>query len=171
MTPSVESHERAMASLSSAEEMRPMSSRSHSIFVPADNMIASAPQVTEGDASRELVVWLHATIGNVPFRLRSAETGLLSPRHTFIIPPVPKVHLAIFRLTHDCPMSDACWSPAMAAMGGEPGRAVATPMTPDDGTRVGSIEIGTPNTEHARSCHLMVSYDKTSASPVTAALL
>ncbi len=58
------------------------------------------------------------------------------------MPPVPKVILAGPGATQPWPSSDACWSPAMPAMGGAPGRAVAGPSTPVESTMVGSIERG-----------------------------
>src|SRR3954447_4272999 len=39
-------------------------------------------------------------------------------------------------------MSDACWSPAIPAMGGEPDNATASPTTPDESTTLGSTDAG-----------------------------
>ena len=53
------------------------------------------------------------------------------------IPPVPNVILARPGRTQPCPISDACWSPAIPAIGGAPGSAVASPTMPVESTMAG----------------------------------
>src|SRR3954449_6674423 len=140
--------------------MMPRSSRSQSILLPADNMIASAPHV----------LWpprLHATIGNVPLELRRADAGAAVPVQTSSIPPVPNVTFAKPGCTQPCPTRLACWSPINAASGGAPASALASPNTPVESTTVGSISIGTPSAAHASTDHAEVS---AVSNPVTAAL-
>ena len=80
--------------------------------------MASRPQVIS--PSRP-----HATIGKVPPPPRVSNVGRSGPRTTSSMPPVPKVILAWPGREQPCPMSDACWSPAIPAIGGAPSRAVA----------------------------------------------
>ena len=60
-------------------------------------------------------------MGNVPPSPRRSNAGRSAPRHMSSIPPVPNVILARPGRTQPCPISDACWSPAMPAIGGAPG--------------------------------------------------
>ena len=50
------------------------------------------------------------------------------------MPPVPKVIFARPGRMQPWPTSDACWSPAMPAIGGAPGEPVASPTTPVEST-------------------------------------
>ena len=59
---------------------------------------------------------------------------------------MPNVSLARPGVTHPCPTSDACWSPISAPIGGDPSRAVASPITPQESTTVGSTAAGMPRT-------------------------
>lgn len=61
------------------------------------------------------------------------------------MPPVPKVILAEPGRTQPCPISDACWSPAIPHTIGAPGRAVASPIGPDESTMRGRIDAGIRN--------------------------
>src|SRR5438067_239957 len=83
------------------------------------------------------------------------------------MPPVPKVILAWPGCTQPWPMSDACWSPAIPAIGGEPANATASPTTPEESTTAGSTDSGTRRASSTGS-------DQPDASdrsmPVTAAL-
>ena len=124
-------------------------------------MIASTPHVSVPPTRRH-------TIGNVPPGPRDSNGGRAPPRTRSSIPPVPNVILASPQCTHPCPRSDACWSPAIPAIGGAPGRAVASPTTPDESTMVGSIDAGMRSGSRASSAH----WDASGASrPVTAALV
>ena len=58
------------------------------------------------------------------------------------MPPLPKVIFARPGRTQPCPISDACWSPSSAAIGGDPGRAVASPHTPTESTTRGERRHG-----------------------------
>ena len=122
-TSPVSRHRPATSSDSADDEMRPRSSRTHSTAWPAVSMNASSPHVTCPPRRQ-------ATIGNVPDGPLRANAGGLSPRQTSSIPPVPNVILAMPGRVQPWPMSDACWSPAMPAMGGEPGSADASPDHP-----------------------------------------
>jgi hypothetical protein len=105
------------------------SSRSHSMQVPADSMMASSPQVIVPSRRQ-------AMIGMVPAGPRAAWSGRRWPMHWSSMPPVPKVALACPGRVHPWPMSEACWSPAIPAMSGRPVRARADPDRPrrvDDG--------------------------------------
>ena len=67
--------------------MMPRSSRSHSTQVPADNMMASTPQVIRP--------WrCQAAMGNVPAPPRRGKSGRCVPTQQSSMPPVPKVTLA-----------------------------------------------------------------------------
>ena len=68
--------------------MTPRSSRNHSTFVPADNMIASMPHVT-------LPSRRQATMGNVPAAPVVSNEGRSEPTTMSSIPPVPNVILAM----------------------------------------------------------------------------
>ena len=57
----------------------------------------------------------------VPAGPRAAGAGRPAPTHWSSMPPVPKVALACPGRVHPWPMREACWSPAMPAMGGRPG--------------------------------------------------
>ena len=70
--------------------------------------------------------------------------------------------------THPWPTSDACWSPTRQAIGGLPGRAVASPTTPDESTNRGSRPAGTPSRSSTRPLH---SPPSRASKPVTAALV
>ena len=54
---------------------------------------------------------------------RLASAGTADPVQMSSMPPVPNVILACPAVTQPCPASDACWSPASAAIGGAPGSA------------------------------------------------
>ena len=122
-------------------------------------MIASAPQTTSSPRD-------HATIGYVPWSPRRADDGPPGPRQTSSIPPVPNVILARPGVTQPCPTSDACWSPISAAIGGPPGIAVASPITPLVSTMLGSSARSRPRLVSTRSLHVRPSR---SSSPVIAA--
>jgi hypothetical protein len=64
-------------------------------------------------------------------------------------------------------MSDACWSPAMPAIGGEPGSARASPTMPVESTTDGSMAGGIRS---ASSTSLAQSLPSPVRKPVTAAL-
>src|SRR5207244_1889652 len=82
------------------------------------------------------------TAGNGPPGPRASDGGRSPPRTRSSSAAVPKVILASPQCTQPWPRSDACWSPAIPAMGGAPGRAVASPTIPDESTMVGSIDAG-----------------------------
>ena len=113
--------------------------------MPAESITASTPHVISP-------AMLQATIGNVPLAERSASAGAVEPVQMSSMPPVPNVILACPGDVQPCPASDACWSPASAAIGGAPGSAVAAPITPDESTIDGSIDIGTPSSSHTPAC-------------------
>ena len=58
------------------------------------------------------------------------------------MPPVPKVALAAPGVVQPWPTSDACWSPAIPQIGGEPASTDAAPTAPDESTMAGSIDNG-----------------------------
>ncbi len=92
-------------------------------------------------------------MGNVPPSPRRSNAGRSAPRHMSSIPPVPNVALASPGRTHPCPISDACWSPAIPAIGGAPGSAVALPTMPVESTMAGSTLVGTRSTSSTWSSH------------------
>ncbi len=69
------------------------------------------------------------------------------------MPPVPKVALARPGRVHPWPTSDACWSPAIPAMGGRPGSSTASPATPVESTMVGSMEAGIRSSSKTAASH------------------
>ena len=106
-----------------------------------------------------------ATIGNVPCGLRWPLAGAAAPVQMSSIPPVPKVILARPGRTQPCPMSEACWSPTSAAIGGAPASAVASPTRPLESTSVGRHERGdAQRVEHVGPTRLQSAW---SSSPVT----
>ena len=114
------------------------------MHVPAVSITASTPHVSSPSYD-------HATIGNVPLAVRFAVAGAALPVQTSSIPPVPNVIFARPGRTQPCPTNEACWSPASAAIGGEPGSADAAPITPDESTSEGRIDMGMPSSSHTRS--------------------
>ena len=122
--------------------------------------MASRPQVIS--PSRP-----HATIGKVPPPPRVSNVGRSGPRTTSSMPPVPKVILAWPGREQPWPMSDACWSPAIPAIGGAPSRAVAGAMTPDESTTVGRTASGM---RRASSTLVDQPWPSPARSPVMAAL-
>ena len=114
------------------------------MFVPAESMIASTPHVSS--PSRD-----HSGSGKVPWAPRSMPCGVASSVHRSSIPPVPNVIFARPRTTQFWPTSDACWSPRMPAIGGAPGRTVASPQMPTESTTVGKAERGTANASSTSS--------------------
>ena len=138
-----------------------ISLHSHSMLVPAESMIASAPQVTP-------VASLNATIGNVPPDERRFSLGGVVPVTVSSMPPVPNVILVLPGVIQPWPTREPCWSPTKLAIGGAPGNAVALPTTPDDLTIVGIISTSMPKMSRIRGDHdWFCSVHK----PVTAALV
>ena len=138
----------------------PRSSRSHSTLVPAASITASTPQVMPVPSRQ-------ATIGNVPCAPWRTDSGRSSPTQTSSMPPVPNVILASPGRTQPWPTRDACWSPASAAIGGEPSSAVAVPSTPVVSTTRGSAA----RLMRSASSRLSSQSDPSGRSrPVTAAL-
>ena len=169
MTPSLLATVAARSALSCALSMSPMSSMSHSILVPADNMMASTPQcnlvVVAPFSSFSLSE--KATMGKVPDVLRDDAVGAVVPVYMSSMPPVPKVILVLPGVMQPCPTKDACWSPTSAAMG-RLSNSVAWPTTCDDATMVGSAASGIFKIPQILSDQFSVSTEK---SPVTPALV
>ena len=107
-------------------------------------------------------------MGNVPWGLRWPLSGAADPVQVSSIPPVPKVILVRPGRTQPCPISEPCWSPTSAAIGGAPSSAEASPMAPLESTIVGRHERGMRRVSSTWSDHCR---SRWSSSPVTAALL
>ncbi len=122
--------------------------------------MASTPQVMRP--------WrCQAAMGNVPAPPRRAKAGRSAPTQQSSMPPVPNVTLANPGRVQPWPTSDACWSPAIPAMGGAPGSALAGPTTPLESTTVGRTPRGMRKASRIVSFHAAASPH----SPVTPALL
>ena len=113
------------------------------MFVPAESMMASAPQVMP-------VASLNATMGNVPPLERRFSVGGVVPVTVSSIPPVPNVIFVLPGVMQPWPTREPCWSPTKLAIGGAPVRAVALPTTPDDLTIVGIISMSIPKISRMR---------------------
>ncbi len=94
-----------------------------------------------------------AAMGKVPAPPRRAKAGRRSPTQQSSMPPVPKVTLASPGRVQPWPISDACWSPAIPAMGGAPGRALAGPTTPLESTTAGRTLRGMRRASRMVSSH------------------
>ena len=118
-----------------ASSMIRRSSRSHSMQVPAESMMASSPQVTRPFRRQ-------AMIGMVPAGPRTSWGGRVGPTHWSSMPPVPKVALARPAVVQLWPMREACWSPAIPAIGGAPASVDAWPTMPEESTIPGRTAAG-----------------------------
>ena len=107
-------------------------------------------------------------MGMVPAGPRAAWAGRPAPTHWSSMPPVPKVALARPARVQPWPMSEACWSPAIPAIGGAPSRIVGRA----DGTRrVDDGRAGRPRGCAAASRSSALHPDPSPSSrPVTPAL-
>ena len=138
-----------------------MSLHNHSMLVPAESMMASAPHVIPFAS-------LNATIGNVPPLERRFSVGGVVPVTVSSMPPVPNVIFVLPGVMQPWPTSEPCWSPIKLAIGGAPGNAVAEPTTPEERTIVGIISMSIPKISRMRGDHdCSCSVHK----PVTAALV
>ena len=76
------------------------------------------------------------------------------------MPPVPKVTFVRPGCTQPWPTSEPCWSPMIAAIGGAPSRATASPTAPQESTIVGQRATGgmrsASSTRSDQSCARLV---------------
>src|SRR5438270_13693258 len=117
----------------------PIPSRIHWIAAPVTKMAPSIAYVTSPGRND------HATVVSNP----STGGGTVAPTFVSTNEPVPYVFFVIPGVTHACPNSAACWSPAMPLTGTtRPAAFSATvvPKRPDDGITAGRHAAGTPNT-------------------------
>ena len=107
-------------------------------------------------------------MGKVPAAPRPSAPGTVpGPTHWSSMPPVPNVAFASPGRVQPCPTSEACWSPAIPQMGGDPGRAVACPTVPEESTINGSMGDGIRSVWSNGSSHPTAA----STRAVTAALV